>query len=192
MKSCLDEDRLLALMPAEPDEDASGRAHLARCATCAGRYRQLVRDTELIARTLEATASAAMEAEYGSKAPSRMRRYGLRFERPLAIASVAAAFAGGLAIAYVLIPGVHHSHSGSMPPIVMGLVSPAPATRNELSAADSLYMLWEPDQSDVMMTDPADDIGYHEAVAGDSNSGDMFLCVPQDDGAFCSSSAEQG
>ena len=56
-------------------------------------------------------------------------------------------------------------------------------------------MLWQPYQNEVIITDPSEDIGYHEALAGTSAYQDLFFCVPQgdeDEPTVCTSSAEQG
>jgi len=185
MKGCLEEEGLLELLLSEPGEDPIERAHLAVCDDCAAGFRKLEREAQLIVRTLEAAASASHNTVQPA---TRFRYHRPRFERPTLMAVAVAALAGGLTAAYALILPFH-----AAAPAVATLYAAAPAASASLAAAvESPYMLWEPDQRDVVITDPVDDIGYHEAVAGSSTYGDMFFCVPQDGGTFCSSSAEQG
>jgi len=208
MKGCLDEDRLLALALAEPGDDAIGRAHLARCRRCTAAYRELVANTKVIARTLDATARAVMakpgptldyaRGERGYRAP----RY-----RPILMSGSVAAFAGALAAALLLmLPGLRPKiYPVTHRPSVMTATANATITTDgsgaaavsgdAITSAESPYMLWQPYQNDVIITDPSEDIGYHEALAGTSSYQDLFFCVPQgdeDDNTVCTSSAEQG
>jgi len=200
MKGCLDHNRLLALMLAEPADDAVGRAHVARCPACSPLYRSLVVDTNLIARTLDSTARAVMAAPRPAPNPViRMADYRKPRARRTFVTGTAAAFAGAIAATYMLM--LPATHSIGSRPIITAMASRAPAAQGASSSASgeitaasaaSPYVLWQPYQSDVLITDPAEDIGYHEALAGSSSYQDLFFCVPQADGTFCTSSADQG
>jgi hypothetical protein len=208
MKGCLEEDRLLALTLAEPGYDVIGQAHLARCRKCAAAYRDLVADTKVIAHTLDATARAVMDMpgrtlhhvrdEQGYRAP--------RF-RGILVTGSAAAFTAALAAALLLmLPGlrakisplIHQSSAmtvASNAAITTHGSVAAAASGDAITSAESPYMLWQPYQNEVIITDPSEDIGYHEALAGTSSYQDLFFCVPQgdeDDRTVCTSSAEQG
>jgi hypothetical protein len=207
MKGCLNEDRLLALTLSELGDDVIGRAHLARCRTCSAAYRELVADTKVIARTLDATARAVMATPGRALYHRDEQSYRTPRHRRILMTGSAAAFAGALAAALLLmLPGLRPkiypvAHRSS----VMTLASNAavrthgPAASavsgDAITAAESPYMLWQPYQNDVIITDPSEDIGYHEALAGTSSYQDLFFCVPQgdeDDHTVCTSSAEQG
>jgi hypothetical protein len=200
MKGCLDQDRLLALMLAEPGEDVVGRGHLARCQACSALHRTLIADTSLIARTLDSTARAVMATPLPAPNPViLMADYRKPRARRTFVSGTAAAFAGAIAAAYMLIlPTLHPDASRSIVTAMASPITPA-AQGGSISAsgeittasAASPYMLWQPYQSNVLITDPAEDIGYHEALTGTPSYQDLFFCVPQDDGTFCTSSADQ-
>lgn len=208
MKGCLDEDRLLALTLAEPGSDAIGRAHLARCRKCTAAYRELAADSKVIVRMLDATARAVM-AMPGRTLHHAREEQGYRVPRyrRILISGAAVAFAGALAAAVLLmLPGLRPkidpaSHRSSVMTVASNAAvttygSAASAVSGEtVTSAGSPYMLWQPYQNEVIITDPSEDIGYHEALAGTSSYQDLFFCVPQgdeDDQAVCTSSAEQG
>jgi hypothetical protein len=201
MKGCLDHNRLLAMMLAEPGEDLVGRAHLARCTACSALYRELVADTSLIARTLDSTARAVMAAPQRSPGLVHvMADYRKPRTQRTFVTIAGAAFAGAIAATYILmLPATHSIGSRSIVTAMATRIAP-PAQGGSSSAAGEIttaspaapYVLWQPYQSDVLITDPAEDIRYHEALAGTSSYQDLFFCVPQDDGTFCTSSADQG
>jgi len=208
MKGCLDEDRLLALMLTEPGDDPTGRAHLTRCRTCTIAYRELATDTKVIAQTLNATARAVMATPARPVSHARGEQ-GCRFRhRRILMTGSVAACAGALAAALLLmLPAVRRQiHSNNSRSAVMTMASnTAVATRvsadtvvgsgDTITSAESPYMLWQPYQSEVIITDPTEDIGYHEALAGTSTYQDLFFCVPQSDdegNTVCASSADQG
>lgn len=208
MKGCLDEDRLLALMLAEPRDEIVGRVHLARCRKCMAAYRELAADTKVIARTLNATARAVMAMPGRTVNHARdVQSYRVPRYRRILVAGSAAAFAGALAAALLLmLPWVHSkiypvTHRSPVMTVASnddltthGSAATA-AGGDAITSVESPYMLWQPYQSDVIITDPAEDIGYHEALAGTSSYQDLFFCVPQGDAGdntVCTSSAEQG
>lgn len=201
MKGCLDQNHLLALMLAEPGEDVVGSSHLARCQPCTTLYRALIADTSLIARSLDSTARAVMAAPL--PAPSQVILMADYRKPPTqrTFATIAgAAFAGAIAATYMLM--LPATLAGGSRSIVTAMSSPitsagqrgSTSSAGEITTASapSPYVLWQPYQNNVLITDPAEDIGYHEALAGTSSYQDLFFCVPQDDGTFCTSSADQG
>ena len=202
MKGCLDQNCLLALTLAEPGEDLVGRSHLARCQACSSLYRALVADTNLIAQTLESTARALMDTPLRSPNPViLMADYRKPRTRRTFVTGAAAAFAGAIAATYMLmLPATLSNASRSVvtamatrtTPAAQGGSTSAAAGEATTASAASPYVLWQPYQTNVLITDPAEDIGYHEALAGSSSYQDLFFCVPQDDGTFCTSSADQG
>ncbi|HTT76130.1 MAG TPA: hypothetical protein VMF50_09155 [Candidatus Binataceae bacterium] len=192
MKACLDENRILGLILAEPGDDA-GHAHLGRCVTCSTVYRKLLTDTRLITQTLDSTARAVMTAPRRAPVPSLHHRYRLRRDRPTILIASAAVFAGAIAAAFMLmLPAIESTITSRA--VITAAKTAAPQASSVTAAALSArspYMLWQR-QSGVIITDPSEDLGYHEAVAGTASYQDLFFCVPQDDGTFCTSSAEQG
>jgi hypothetical protein len=208
MKGCLEEDRLLALTLAEPGSDAIGRTHLARCRKCTAAYRDLAADTKLIARTLDATARAVMAVPSPALHHARDEQgYWTPRYRRILVTGSAAAFAGALAAALLLmLPGLRAkiypvTHRSSVITMASNTTVPtygsaaSTVSGEAITSTESPYMLWQPYQNEVIITDPSEDIGYHEALAGTSSYQDLFFCVPQgdeDDPTVCTSSAEQG
>ena len=201
MNTCLGSARLLALALAEAGENLEGRHHLRRCPSCAAAYHKILREHDLIVRELERTAQTVMAAPQlkpisANYLPS-WRSNVKSGRRSTILMGFAAACAGAMAAALMLMMA---GLNPRMPVTDLHLLSTAGgqstnpaltiAAHNGAVAATSSYAPWQSDG--MIFTDSTDDIGYHEAMAGTSNYEDLFYCDPQDDGTFCSASAEQG
>jgi hypothetical protein len=202
MSTCLDSEQLFALTLTDPIDDREGSDHLRRCRSCSAAYHEIVREHELIASSLEATARSVMAAQ--TRKPLSVlrppnRRKPVNRERPAIWTGVAAACTGAMAAALMLmLAGLHPGTTIPSPQLIPAAgvrstktaVSARDALGTDAIATASAYDPWQ--SSGVIFTDSADDIGYHEAMAGASNYEDLFYCDPQDDGTFCSASAGQG
>jgi hypothetical protein len=203
MKPCLDENELMRLWAAEPDEFPDQRTHLAQCAQCTASYDQLARDASTITSAL---TTAADHLRWRDRAVERTTYArigdGLRMA---AIFSGAAAFGGAAAFALLVALGWHPASASTRLASAGANTSVAdtaaahptgPANRaiadaglgTSYLANGSLYTV------DALTSDPLAGLAYGDSVqAGNSNAAeDLLFCVPDDDSAMCSSSAEQG
>jgi len=192
MKRCLDENELIRLWTADPAEFPDLRAHLTQCSRCATGYDQLTRDAGMIA---DALTVAADHLKWRDRAATHgaYARLGNRL-RTAVIFSGAAAFGGAAAFALMLALGWHPERAAL---VASGTGNPA-APADAVVAAESrttaplnngsLYAV------DAIARDPLAGLTYGAAAQADnSNAGDdLLFCVPDDDGAICGSSAEQG
>jgi hypothetical protein len=202
MKDCLCPQRLLALTLGESSDDRDCRSHLARCLSCSAAYHEIARDHALIARSLELTARSVMDTPRRkpvSVLPLPDRRGHVRGERQAFLIGLAAAGAGAMAAAFMLmLAGIHAPvmiRNSKVATNTDAQVAPSPASVVHAQgaaaiAAASFYAPWQ--SNEVIFTDSTDDIGYHEAMAGTSDYQDLFYCDPQGDGTFCSAPAGQG
>jgi hypothetical protein len=203
MKPCLDNNELLRLWAAEADESPDQRAHLAQCPQCTASYDQLAREAGMITGALTEAADhlrrrdrAAMRSTYARIGD------GLR---TAAVFSGAAAFGGAAAFALLVALGWHPASASTnrlanaAGEAVVGETSAGNRTASartaiadsesgtSLLATRSLYAV------DAITSDPLAGLAYGDSVQANSNpAGDLLFCVPEDDGAICSSSAEQG
>jgi hypothetical protein len=204
MNDCLGLERLLALALAEPADHREERGHLARCPSCAASYREITSGNALIVRSLEAVARSVMAAPHRKPVaahPVIAQRGRESRERITSQAWLAAAFAGAMAAAFILMLGTMRwpsatsltvATAASGTPQSASEVSAIPAQTTVVTAAAALYTPWQAQRTDMIFTDPTDDIGYQEAIAGTSSYQDTFDCDPLDAGTFCSQAAEQG
>ncbi len=202
MKRCLDENELIRLWTAEPAEFPDLRAHLAQCSRCATGYKQLARDAGTIAGALTVAADHLRWRDRAATHGAYVRLGNRR--RTAVIFSGAAAFGGAAAFALMLALGWHPERAATRlaqasanslvtngagnPPASAGAVVAAESRTTAPLNNGSLY------EVDAIARDPLAGLTYGAAVqAGNSNAGDdLLFCVPDDDGAICGSSAEQG
>jgi len=202
MNDCLGLERLLALASAEPADDREGRGHLARCPSCAASYREIISGNALIARSLEAVARSVMAAPHRKPVaahPVIAQRGRAPRERTTSQTWLAAAFAGAMAAAFIVMLGTMRwpsttsltvAKAANGTPKSASQASVIPAQTTVVAAAAALYAPWQGQRNDMVFTDPTDDIGYQEAIAGTSSYQDTFECDPLDEGTFCSQAAE--
>jgi anti-sigma factor RsiW len=200
---CLDSERLLALSMADPIEERDDRYHLRACPACSAAYHEIIGQNAIIVRALQSTAEAIMIAP-SAKAPSRQApiAHARRANRPsvISVNGIAAGFTAAMAAALLLM-------LTSVPPTAKLSESSLPSAKIDLpnSAADQSsaparitsnggfpYMSWQSDQNELILTEPTDQIGYQEAIAGESQYQDLLYCERRDDGIFCSMPGEPG
>ena len=203
MKSCLDDGELLHLLIADAGEYADDRAHLAECSRCAERYEEVARDAGTITSALTQAADHLRGRESAAM-PSVDTRVGGGF-RTAAIFSGAAAFGGAAAFALLIALGWRPASAPNrlaQAPANTSVSDIAAANRGaaagravaandasgSLAATGALYT------AETITSDPLAGLIYSASLpAANSNSyEDMLFCVPEEDGAICSSSAEQG
>jgi hypothetical protein len=195
---CLDTEGLLAQSVAEPMHQGDGHEHLMACPACSAAYGEILGQNALIVRMLQSTAEAIMIAP---PAEARARLAPIldarRTNRPRAISfsGIAAGFAGAMAAALLLILCI-------VPPSARifestfriaradvrnstGKTARAPDRITSNSAFPDIP--WQSDQDELILTEPTDQIGYQEAIAGRPSYQDLFFCDPYGDEAFCPS-----
>jgi hypothetical protein len=203
MKPCLDDNELLRLWTSETHESPDQRAHLAQCPQCTAGLDQLAREAGMITGALT-TAADHLRWRERAAMPSTYARIGEGL-RTAAIFSGAAAFGGAAAFALLVALGWHPAYRSNRianaagdtlvadtaagnPAASASMASAASESGASLSATGSLYAV------DAITSDPLAGFADSDSVqAVNSNpAGDLLFCVPGDDGAICSSSAEQG
>jgi hypothetical protein len=195
MKQCLDDNELLRLWTAEPDEFPDRRAHLAQCPQCTASYEQLGRE----AATTTSALTIAADHLLWRKRPAMRSTYAYVGDglRTAAIFSGAAAFGGAAAFALLVALGWHPASASTRlaagdaaarnPPASASTAIADSDSGTSVLANGSLYAV------DALTSDPLAGLAYGDSMqAGNSNAReDLLFCVPGDDGAICSSSAEQ-
>jgi hypothetical protein len=200
MKPCLDENQLLRLWAAEPDEFPDQRSHLAGCAQCTANYNQLSQEAGTITDALT-TAADHLRWRDRTAIPTAYARIGDGL-RTAAIFSGAVAFGGAAAFALLVTLGWHPTSASPRLAIATSVADTAAgrsaASENMAIAnaemgtsyltAGSLYA------ADELTTDPLAGLAYGDsAQTANANAGeDLLFCVPDDDSAMCSSSGGQG
>jgi hypothetical protein len=198
MKQCLDDNQLLRLWAAEPDEFPDLRAHLAQCPQCTASYDQLGREAGTIASALTNAADHLL----WRKRPAMRTTYarvgnGLR---TAAIFSGAAAFGGAAAFALLVALGWHPASASTRLAAAAGSTSvantaataPASSAIAQSESAVSYLANGSLYTVDALASDPLAGLAYGGSVqAANSNAGeDLLFCVREDDGSICS--ADQG
>jgi hypothetical protein len=209
MKSCLDANELLRLWAAEPDESADSRAHLAQCQRCAAAYDQIARDATTIATALTV---AADHLPWRNSTAAAIRngysRIGSSF-RITVIFGAATAFGGVAAFSVMVALGWHSAHrsfplAGAAPHAVVAraalhtrTAAAAPAAAAGVASASFLATDWTDSSEafDAVTNDPLAGFTY-DGSAGPTDFAnsptDLLFCVPDEDGALCSSYSGQG
>jgi hypothetical protein len=203
MKPCLDDNELLRLWAAEAHESPDERAHLARCPRCTAGFDQLAREAGMITGALTTAADHLRWRERAAR-PNTYARIGEGL-RTAAIFSGAAVFGGAAAFALLVALGWHPARAsnriakaagdtlvaetaaGGNPATLASTASAASESGASFPVTRSLYAV------DAITSDPLAGFADSDTVPVNSNpAGDLLFCVPEDDGAICSSSAEQG
>lgn len=204
MNPCLDDSEMLRLMAAEAGDLAEQRAHLVECPRCAVRYDDLAREADTITSALS-TAADSLRGRRPIAARGRVQAPVVGGFRSVAILSGAATFGGIAAFALLFALGWRpasaqnrFANGAANAFVTVGATAPG-----NLSAREAIASV-EPGASpmtnrmlyaaEAITNDPLAGIAYGEsAPAANSNSyEDMLFCVPGDDGALCSSVADQG
>jgi hypothetical protein len=203
MKPCLEDSELLHLLAADAGDNADHRQHLTECSRCAARYEEAVREAGMITSALTHAADHLISRKRAAEA-SAYEPFGDRF-RLAAIFSGAAAFGGAAAFALLLTLGWRPvSVSNRLAQVASNTAASGIASvnrdaargrtvassyaGNSLPATGALYA------AEALTNDPLAGLVYGDSLsAANANANeDLLFCVPEEDGAICSTSAEQG
>jgi len=203
MKECMDDNELLRLWAATAGEFEDQRAHLAQCSRCTENYGQVAGDADTITTALTAASDHLPRRESAAVRSFRVRvGDGLR---TAAIFAGAAAFGGAAAFALLIALGWQPAGGSTrFANAAENAIVAKAAAGNRTTSADTAIAANESPASsmangsiyavDSIESDPLSGLTNGDSVqAGNLNPGeDLLFCVPDDDGAICSSSDEQG